>query len=395
MHSTPDGLTPGRVLLLATACCIVVANIYFNQSVLSLIAAAFPRDRDMVSLVPMATQLGYTAGLFFLIPLGDYINRQHLILRQVQGLCLSLAGMVLSPGAGWLVMFSFLTGMMATVAQQIVPLVAALSPEASRGRAVGSVMSGVLAGILVGRAIGGVIGQYFSWRGVFLCGGLMTLLAIVLMSRILPRQSYTAPVFCYPALLRSLRQLWCSEPGVRVATLMQAALFASFSLLWTVLPFWLQQRYHYGAGITGAFAVLGLAGILCAPLAGSCSDRCGPVRVIAFGTLLMATAWGVFLCLDCPAGMVIGILLLDAGEQCALIANQHIIYSLRPDARNRLNTLFMSGMFLGGAGGSVTATRLWEHGNDWQVITLTGLGMVLLATAILLSVRYFDSQSRG
>jgi hypothetical protein len=55
------------------------------------------------------------------------------------------------------------------------------------------------------------------------------------------------------------------------------------------------------------------------------------------------------------AGMVVGILLLDAGEQCVLIANQHTIY-LRPDARNRLNTLFMCVMFIGGACGSLTAT---------------------------------------
>lgn len=390
----PDELSPGRVLLLAVTCCIVVANIYFNQSVLNLISADFPHDRHLISLIPMATQLGYAAGLFFLVPLGDYRDRRQLIMRQAFGLCLSLAGVILAPGAVWLVLFSFLTGMSATVAQQIVPLAASCSPAASRGRTVGNIMGGVLAGILAGRAIGGIIGQYYSWRCVYLIGGIMTLAAIILMSRILPRQSVDVPSLRYPLILQSLRQLWREEPVVRTATLMQAALFASFSLLWTILPFWLQHRYHYGAGIAGIFALLGLAGIACAPLAGSFSDRRGPIGVITFGTLLMGMAWGVFFLLDSAAGMLIGILLLDIGEQCALIANQHIIYSLRPDARNRLNTLFMSGMFLGGAGGSVTATYLWEYGGAWSAITLAGLGLVLLAALSLLSGKYVRLQPR-
>jgi predicted MFS family arabinose efflux permease len=120
-------LSSARILMLAIICCIVVANIYFNQSVLNLIAGSFPNEREAVSLIPMATQTGYAAGLFFLIPLGDYIERQRLILRQAQVLFLALIGMMLSPTATVLVFFSFITGMSATVAQQIVPLAASLS----------------------------------------------------------------------------------------------------------------------------------------------------------------------------------------------------------------------------------------------------------------------------
>ena len=341
--------------MLAIICCIVVANIYFNQSVLNLIAGSFPNEWGAVSLIPMGTQLGYAVGLFFLIPLGDYIERQRLILRQAQVLFLALIGMMLSPTATVLVFFSFLTGMAATVAQQIVPLAASLSRTSARGKTVGTVMSGVLAGILAGRAIGGLIGQYFGWRGVFLSGAIMTLLAIFFILRILPAQSLPTPKFNYLAVLRSLGQLWKSEPQVRGATLTQAMLFASFSVLWTVLPFWLAHRYDYGAGITGTLAALGLIGILCAPLAGSFRDRQGPIRMVVFGVILMLLAWTVFWRWNSIVGMVVGILLLDAGEQCVLIANQHTIYSMRPDARNRLNTLFMCVMFIGGACGSLPA----------------------------------------
>lgn len=388
MQTHNHALSSARILMLAIICCIVVANIYFNQSVLNLIAGAFPNERNAVSLIPMATQLGYAAGLFFLIPLGDYIERQRLILRQAQVLFLALLGMMLSPTATVLVFFSFITGMSATVAQQIVPLAASLAGPSSRGKTVGTVMSGVLAGILAGRAIGGLIGQYFDWRGVFLFGALMTLLAVVFIVRILPSQSLPAPTFNYLAVLRSLGQLWKSEPQVRKATLTQAILFASFSVLWTVLPFWLAHRYDYGAGVTGTLAALGLIGILCAPLAGSFSDRQGPFRMVMLGVILMLLAWIVFWGWNSMAGMVVGILLLDAGEQCVLIANQHTIYALRPDARNRLNTLFMCVMFIGGACGSLTATGLWQATQSWTLISAAGAALVL--SGMLIAVRRKD-----
>lgn len=388
MQTHNHALSSARILMLAIICCIVVANIYFNQSVLNLIAGAFPNERNAVSLIPMATQLGYAAGLFFLIPLGDYIERQRLILRQAQVLFLALLGMMLSPTATVLVFFSFITGMSATVAQQIVPLAASLAGPSSRGKTVGTVMSGVLAGILAGRAIGGLIGQYFDWRGVFLFGALMTLLSVVFIVRILPSQSLPAPTFNYLAVLRSLGQLWKSEPQVRRVTLTQAMLFASFSVLWTILPFWLAHRYDYGAGVTGTLAALGLIGILCAPLAGSFSDRQGPFRMVMLGVILMLLAWIVFWGWNSMAGMVVGILLLDAGEQCVLIANQHTIYALRPDARNRLNTLFMCVMFIGGACGSLTATGLWQATQSWTLISAAGAALVL--SGMLIAVRRKD-----
>ncbi|EQA7422310.1 MFS transporter [Citrobacter sp. C348] len=388
MRTDNHELSSARILMLAIICCIVVANIYFNQSVLNLIAGSFPNEWGAVSLIPMGTQLGYAVGLFFLIPLGDYIERQRLILRQAQVLFLALIGMMLSPTATVLVFFSFLTGMAATVAQQIVPLAASLSRTSARGKTVGTVMSGVLAGILAGRAIGGLIGQYFGWRGVFLSGAIMTLLAIFFILRILPAQSLPTPKFNYLAVLRSLGQLWKSEPQVRGATLTQAMLFASFSVLWTVLPFWLAHRYDYGAGVTGTLAALGLIGILCAPLAGSFSDRQGPFRMVVFGVILMLLAWAVFWRWNSMAGMVVGILLLDAGEQCVLIANQHTIYSLRPDARNRLNTLFMCVMFIGGACGSLTATWIWETTHNWALISTAGAGLVILGMLITVRRKY-------
>ena len=106
------------------------------------------------------------------------------------------------------------------------------------------------------------------------------------------------------------------------------------------------------------------------------------------GVILMLLAWIVFWGWNSMAGMVVGILLLDAGEQCVLIVNQHTIYALRPDARNRLNTLFMCVMFIGGACGSLTATGLWQATQSWTLISAAGAALVL--SGMLIAVRRKD-----
>jgi predicted MFS family arabinose efflux permease len=110
--------------------------------------------------------------------------------------------------------------------------------------------------------------------------------------------------------------------------------------------------------------------------------------MVMLGVILMLLAWIVFWGWNSMAGMVVGILLLDAGEQCVLIANQHTIYALRPDARNRLNTLFMCVMFIGGACGSLTATGLWQATQSWTLISAAGAALVL--SGMLIAVRRKD-----
>jgi len=86
-------------LVMAIACGVAAANIYYNQPMLGIMEAAFPDQVTVIGLVPTATQLGFAAGLLLLVPLGDRFDRRRLILIQLAALTLSLAATALAPDA--------------------------------------------------------------------------------------------------------------------------------------------------------------------------------------------------------------------------------------------------------------------------------------------------------
>jgi hypothetical protein len=94
----------------------------------------------------------------------------------------------------------------------------------------------------------------------------------------------------------------------------------------------------------------------------------------------MLAAWLTFAAFGAVAGLVVGVILLDFGEQSALVSNQQVIYALRPEARNRLNTIFMGGMFVGGAIGSAGAVLVW-HMAGWYAVCALGAALVAIALA--------------
>lgn len=369
---------------MAVAAGLAAANIYYNQPLLEVIEAEMPGR--LTPLLPMITQLGYAAGLVFLVPLGDLAERRRLIVVQFLLLALALAGTAVAPGPALLLAASFLVGMLSTAAQQIVPFAATLAPAERRGAVVGQVMSGLLTGILLSRTLSGLVGGVLGWRMTFALAVPLALGAALLMRVRLPAsQPQGGPR--YGALMRSLTGLWRDYPVLRRLAITQALQFGAFSVFWSVLAFRLAEpRFGLGPEVAGLFGLVGLAGILAAPLAGRFADAGGPYRILQICGGATLLSWAILGLFGSIAGMILGVIVLDFAVQGSLIACQSLVFALAPEARSRLNTLFMAMMFLGGAAGSAGATLAWGLGG-WPAVSAVGIACGIGAVAMQLRRR--------
>jgi predicted MFS family arabinose efflux permease len=374
-------LDAALVWLMALTCGLVVANIYYNQPLLVAIGRTFHISDSRASLVATATQIGYTLGMVLVVPLGDMLERKRLIICMLLAAVGCLGAAAYAPTFGLLAVASVLIGICSSV-PQLLPMAATLAPEADRGRIVGRVMSGLLIGILLSRTVSGYVGAHLGWRVVFEGAAALMLALAALLAWRLPRDR---PAFqgSYASLMQSLGTLVRELPALRRSALVGAAIFASFSVFWTSLTFYLAgPAYHYGSDVAGFFGLVGALGALAAPLAGKVADTRGPRYAITVGIVLALVSYvllgvgGGYL-----AGLLLGVILLDVGVQSAHISNQTLVFSLRPEARSRLNTVYMTGYFTGGSLGSVIGGLAWMH-YGWPGVCIVGGLFVLLALAL-------------
>jgi predicted MFS family arabinose efflux permease len=387
-HAPHSHYSRATLLLLAAIAGITVANIYFNQPLLDDFRASFPQSAWLIGAVPAVTQLGYALGMLLLAPLGDRFDRRLIILLQLAALGVALVVATVAPTLIVLIAASLAIGVVSTIAQQAVPFAAELAPPAERGHAVGTVMSGLLIGILLARTVSGFVAEYFGWRAVFGASVVASIaLAVVVVMR-LPRSKPTSTL-PYGKLLVSMWHLVFESPALREASLTGGAMFAAFSIFWSVLVLLLAgEPFHMGPQAAGLFGVVGAAGALAAPLAGKSADTRGPRAVITLSIGLVAVSFVIFaLSGRSITGLVIGVIVLDIGVQAAQISNQSRIYALKPEARSRVNTVYMVVYFIGGALGSVVASLAW-HAFGWVGVCLAGL----LATGL---AGLSHSRSRG
>lgn len=384
-HAGASGTHPlsgALVFLMAVATGLAVANIYYAQPLLETLGRAFGVPAHTAGLIVTMSQVGYAVGLVFVVPLGDLLERRRLVSLLTVATSGALVLAATAPTAHWFMAACLAVGATAVVAQILVPFAAHLAPPQRRGQVVGRVMSGLLLGILLARTVSGVLADVFGWRSVYWLAAAIMLIQAAVLYRALPPDRNEGPALAYGALLRSVLGLLREEPVLRRRIVYGMLIFATFSGLWTALPFLLAHPpFNYSTTVIGAFGLVGAAGAAAASIAGHLHDLGWAKRATGVFLGLIFVAFAVMgFWSHSTVAVVAGVLLLDVGVQGTQILNQSAIYALRPEARSRITTAYMSFYFVGGAAGSAGAAAAFGaagwHGVAWLGMALPLVGVL-------------------
>ncbi|UUC44331.1 MFS transporter [Flavobacterium cerinum] len=380
-------LSKTDVGFMAIATGLIVANLYYCQPLIILIAKEFAIPEDQAGTITYLTQAGYAIGMFFMVPLGDKLERKKQIQFTTLAAVVALIIAATASNFRMLQIASFLIGAASIVPQLILPLSASLASPEQRGKVIGTVMSGLLVGILISRTVSGFIGAWLGWRGMFWIAAVLCVLIVIVIQKKFP---VNKPDFkgTYGQLLQSLFSLIRTQPMLREATLINALSFAQFGAFWTTMVLLLSgEPFHFNSATIGLFGIVGASGALAAPLVGKLGDKGNPRVVIGYGCVLLLISFIVFyFSSESIIGIMIGIVFIDVGLQSVHISNQTRVYSLLPEARNRMNTVYMSFSFLGTALGSAFGLWLWNLGK-WHAFSIGG-AMLAIASILIYALTY-------
>lgn len=383
-----------QVVLMAVAAGVSVANIYYNQPILKEIAASFHATENQAGTISMLSQIGYGLGLFFIIPLGDKINKKNLIIRLLSLLTVALFLMTVAGNllTAWALSLSI--GILSVSVQVILPMAASLDTE-NRGKTVGTIFSGILIGILAARVLSGFIAEWLNWRYVYGFSALMTLSITVLLKIYLPNVSNEFQGHYFKLLQSALLQIKRFSL-LREASLTGGLLFGVFCSFWTILTFHLSAPpFQFHPDAIGLFGLVAIAGALMAPLFGKLADKGHAKR-----SLLMAVSLVIISVLlmkifaTSVLVLIVAVFILDIGVQATQVTNVAMIYTLDETSHSRINTIYMTSYFIGGALGTFVGLVCWKYGG-WEWVTWQMLLWALLVLAIEFKGKINQSQNNA
>ena len=374
---------PGYLLLiLAIISGLAVANLYYNQPLLNDICRDLRVSEFTANLIPMVTQIGYALGLLFIIPLGDLYSRRRIIVINFSLLSISMLSIALSESIWFVLASSLVTGICSVMPQIFIPIASQFSRPEDKSKNVGILVSGLLTGILGSRVISGMVGEYWGWRTMYYLAAVIMFVCIFIVLKVIPDMSVNYKG-TYKDLMHSLLTIFRQRPDIRLSSLRAGLCFGSFLALWACLAFKLSGAPLYaGNNVIGLLGLCGVAGALTASIVGRYVRILGVKRLNYIGCMIIMFSWAImYIFQDTYLGFIIGIMLIDIGMQCIQLSNQTYVLTSVPNAANRVNTIFMTTYFVGGALGTFLAGLFWQE-MQWEGVVTVGVSLTLLSLLI-------------
>ena len=392
-HTSDISQNKALLWLMAIACGLCAGANYYCQPLIHSIQTDFGVPEAQAALTVTFAQVSYALGLLFIVPLGDVVNKTKFIplLMFLAGIGLLLCGFAVNLPMLWI--GTVMTGLFSVAAQVLIPLATmAVKPE-KIGEVVGFLMSGLLVGILLSTSLAGLLSNLFHWKVIYLLSAVFMFFTAYLLKGRLPYVMRFQ--LNYAQIFNSMRHLLFEEKRLILRALVGACAFASMSTLFSTMALLLSSPpFHLKDFMIGIISLIGVFGALSTSYAGKLADRGYTLVLTWAGCGLLLISWTSFFFAKVSLMFyVIGFGLINWGLALIHTSNQNIIFNLRPDAKSRLNAIYMTLYFAGAASGSAIGIFAWRHGG-WVMTCSAGLALTLLAALFALIDRMYFHQKK-
>ena len=363
--------------LMAIACGICAGANYYSQPLVHSVQVYFNAPASDVALTVTLAQISYAIGLLFIVPLGDILNKTKLIPALMFFAALGLFICAFSLNLYMLWFGTIIVGLFSVAAQILIPFATMAVKPQRTGEVVGLLMSGLLVGILISTSLAGLLSNLFKWQVIYIVSGILMLMVAVVLNARLP--FIPSSKISYFAVFKSMGNLLKEEPRLIYRSLIGAFAFATMSILFSTISILLKASFSLQDVMIGLVTLIGVFGALSTKKVGKIADR-GYVKHITWaGIAVLGGAW-IFLYFGAYylISYIVGFGLINLGLALVHTSNQNVIFNLRPDAKSRVNSIYMTSYFIGGASGSALGIFAWQHGG-WIMACVVGLILVICA----------------
>ena len=374
--------------LMAIACGLCAGANYYCQPLIHSIQQYFHVPESQVALTVTFAQVSYALGLLFIVPMGDIVNKTKFIplLMVMTAIGLFLCAFAVNLPMLWL--GTMITGLFSVAAQVLIPLATmAVKPEKT-GEVVGFLMSGLLVGLLLSTSLAGLMSNLFNWKLIYMLSAILMLMLAFLLKTKLPH--ITILKMSYTQIFKSMAILLKQEPRLGFRSLIGGFVFAAMSTLFSTIAILLTSSpFHLSDVLVGVVTLAGVFGALSTTKIGKIADQGHTLSLTWIGLLTLIVSW-FFLYFGGQSllSYMIGYGVISLGLTIVHTSNQNIIFRLRPDAKSRINSIYMTSYFIGGACGSALGVYAWHHGG-WKMTCIAGVSLVLCAAFFaFLDMRY-------
>lgn len=377
-------MTKFLAILFAVCSGLAIGNLYWAQPLLVQIMNGFGLPAANGGLLVTATQIGYAIGIFFIVPLGDFVQRKRLISIVMILSVIALLSCAFAPSFMILALSLLSMGIVTISGQVILPLAGDLSSAEERGHIVGIVSSGITAGILFSRFASGIIAGFWGWRSVYLIAAALNLSMALIIIYVLPDISSKNRLKSYKNLLLSVFTTFKRHKTLPRILLHSGLIFGLvFNIFWTSLTFLLSaEPFNYDTFQIGLVSLAGLASAVFGLWIGKLQDR--GLSVPALGAFIFLSLI-TMICGLVFSTSIVAIVIIAAVFSVAVqgisVLSQARLFNLSNDERSRLNTVFVVNNFIFAAVGSALSSLLWSLGG-WSYV-MVGAGVISFAALIV------------